>query len=740
MTRSSRFGLSALLLTASLAYGQLPGFDEVPVFVNPPGGEGAGLPAPPVNIPRRPVLCTVTAQPLTVRVEGLAELLGDLVITCNGYLRANPRNRAGYPAGVPPTAPPVLETINIGVTLSVPMTSRLTADPMTEALLFINDPDVPTAGATSRNQNPCTGSGGICPGLVAHDGAFDNVLSIPGSTGDGLAGAATFPVTVLNQQFATGNPINVFQANRTNSQTVSFNGVPISSYDTRANPRLLAAFNAILAANGGRYLGQPLLVPWTRSFRIKNLRGAIAGAASVNSQIFANVQIQNPSGELQLSSASAVVGQVLQGLSFRLRNTTDSDGPASALTTLASCVTINRDLAVDANDADPWNGGNFLAQFTEGYGVAFRPRGYSPGQPRLNDQFIPFTNYETESGFYNTVWTGFSNGLGTAGIADSGTRLRITFRNLPANIRVYTSVGGVVNTSATLGAYSIVDGAVLPVAQQPTASPSTVGVILGTALSGAPIPAFAFVAVGSPQGIVNVPITTGSATAVWEVYAAQAAVIEKINFLVAVAYRAASNPGLGTATVQGTFAPINTTAVASNSTVPIPRFVETGSPVTAFSIVPCLTNLLFPYVTNQIGFDTGIALSNTSLTNPGTGELFSLDTNNGVAPQSGTCTLNYFGTTGADGAAPPPATTGVIPAGRTFVMTLSAGATGPLGNVPAAQNFQGYVIAQCNFRYAHGYAFIADRAFNVLAQGYIALIMDGALSHRTGNLSESLNQ
>ena len=49
------------------------------------------------------------------------------------------------------------------------------------------------------------------------------------------------------------------------------------------------------------------------------------------------------------------------------------------------------------------------------------------------------------------------------------------------------------------------------------------------------------------------------------------------------------------------------------------------------SVVPCQTILLFPYVTNTSGFDTGIAISNTS-TDP-----------IGTPAQSGTCTLSPFG-------------------------------------------------------------------------------------------------
>lgn len=732
MTRCLRsLGRMAILLSCPALFAQLPGIDGVPVVLNPGGGV-----APDPVVPARPIVCTVTAQPLTVRVEGLAELLGDIVITCRGNLRINRRNRLGYPAGVPPTTAQVLEQINIGVTLSTPVTSRLTADPMTEVLLFIDEPNIPTVGAVPdvREQNPCTGTQGVCQPLVAHDGRYDfvSIPNVPGPIGDNLAGAASTLTVVAGTQFAVSNPVNVYQANRLNNQTVAFQGVPLAFYDTRANPRLLAAYNAIRAANGGAYSGQEIIVPLTHTYRIKNLRAAVAGNAAVNSQIFAYVSIQNPNGQVQVDSASAVVGQVNQGLTFSLRNAGNTDGLGTV--NLASCVTVNRDLAVDPTDADPYNGGVLQARFTEGYAVAFKPRGFVPGQPRLNDQYLVDFNYNTESGFYNGYWTGLPNGLGTAGIADQGTRLRIAMNNIPANVRLYTSVAPVAGTGV-LAAHQVLDAfGTFPV--QPTANPG-----LAFWNPGAPGLTFLSASILTPvQGLAAMPTNAGGGTAVWEVYNANSIVTEQVNFLVAVAYRAGNNPGLGTTTIQGSFSPLSTVSTAQGAGVPIPRFVDTGTPVRAFAIVPCLTNLLFPYISNQIGFDTGIAISNTSLTNPGTGELFGTDVNNGVAPQSGACTLNYFGTTGVDGAAPPPATTGIVPAGRTFVMMLSSGSNGPFGTVPGAPNFQGYMIAQCNFRYAHGYAFIADNRFQLLAQGYLALIMDAGIGTRTGNFSETLGQ
>lgn len=712
--------LSGVLLTAPL-WAQLPGIDGVPA-------DGA---FPAVNVAPQRILCSVSQQPLTVRAEGLAELLGDIVTTCTGNLKANPRNFIGVLPLNYNTAPQQVPTFNLGVTLSVPVTSRLLGDPFTEALLFIDDPNIPFVVADNpRSQSHCT----LCS-MFQHDGGTNAVGGVigPGSATDPLAGSVTTSFT------GKGVVNNIFVGARTNNQTITFRGLPLAFADTRGNPRLFAAYNAIKAANGGVYAGQPLTASITKTYRIKNLRGAIAGAASVNSQIFANVQIENPAGTLQLTSASAVVGQVLEGMRVERRNPFGGDSASFTSfnpTALVSCLTVNRDLAVDASDGDPFNGGNFAIRFTEGYGVAFRPRGFVESQPLSADQNQPDVNYNTESGFYNR------NVLGLLGIADHGTRLRIVIDNVPANVRIYTSVAATQGTSPTIGGYAVVADATglnTGSATQPA---------IPTALISSPLlPAGGLTNPGpgfapfetTNQGLIHAPVTGGRMTQAWEIYGASPALIESINFVITVAYRSANNPGLGAATFRGTFAPVHTSAVAGGAAVPVPRFVDGGTSLEAFSISSCLTNLLFPFVTNQAGFNTGIALSNTSLTNPGTGELFSLDSNNGVAPQAGSCTLNYFGTTGADGASPPPATTGSIPAGRTFVMTLASGSSGPFGTVPAVPNFQGYLIAQCRFRYAHGYAFISDLGASQLAQGYLALVMDGQLIHRTGILSESLN-
>jgi hypothetical protein len=107
---------------------------------------------------------------------------------------------------------------------------------------------------------------------------------------------------------------------------------------------------------------------------------------------------------------------------------------------------------------------------------------------------------------------------------------------------------------------------------------------------------------------------------------------------------------------------------------------------------PGTTNLLFPFVTNQAGFDTGLTIANTGADPFGT------------VGQTGTCTLNFFGTN-MGGPSNPVQTSAPVPPGSTLSMVLSSG--GSFGTM-AVPGFQGYMIAVCNFAYAHGFTFTTD--------------------------------
>ncbi|HPQ15149.1 MAG TPA: hypothetical protein PLP04_07970, partial [Bryobacteraceae bacterium] len=188
-----------------------------------------------------------------------------------------------------------------------------------------------------------------------------------------------------------------------------------------------------------------------------------------------------------------------------------------------------------------------------------------------------------------------------------------------------------------------------------------------------------------------------------------------------------TNPG----SVAGLFSPVSPVDFASTTgpTAEIPRFRDDPRNASVFSIVPCVTNLLFPFLTSQAGFNTGIALVNTSLDNASNNQPFDTDT------QSGTCTVYYFSVdeNGKD-VSPAPQETRPIPAGNMAAF-----------NVPA--NFQGYAIARCNFQFAHGFAFISDVEGGLGSQGYLALVIpdrpDGRrlpqpFTQSTGNTGEQL--
>src|SRR5262249_34151125 len=150
--------------------------------------------------------------------------------------------------------------------------------------------------------------------------------------------------------------------------------------------------------------------------------------------------------------------------------------------------------------------------------------------------------------------------------------------------------------------------------------------------------------------------------------------IDTLRFGVYIVYTASpgtNTPAPGTATVNLSFAPTSTVTSASAS-APIPRFIDTSTAKNVFSIAICRTVLLFPFVTNQLGFDTGLAISNTS-TDPF-----------GTTPQAGTCSLNFYGAS-----APAAVTTPSIASATAYVNLASVVAPG----------FQGYMIAVCGFQF-----------------------------------------
>jgi hypothetical protein len=126
------------------------------------------------------------------------------------------------------------------------------------------------------------------------------------------------------------------------------------------------------------------------------------------------------------------------------------------------------------------------------------------------------------------------------------------------------------------------------------------------------------------------------------------------------------------------------------------------------------TYLLFPFVVNIVGYDTGIAIANTGADPFGT------------AAKAGVCTFHYYGRMAAGATPPRPQTTSVILPGEVFTYVASTGST-EWGADGRAAGFSGYVIVECDFRCAYGYAYISAQGAGPTAPGasssYLATVI-----------------
>jgi len=166
-----------------------------------------------------------------------------------------------------------------------------------------------------------------------------------------------------------------------------------------------------------------------------------------------------------------------------------------------------------------------------------------------------------------------------------------------------------------------------------------------------------------------------------------------------------------------TVAPIGS-ATGTNSTL-VPRFVVSESAavdLVAFS--GSSTAILVPYasVATEIGYDTGIAISNTTV-DPGSTAMGGVGS---AVPQPGAFTVYFFPQSGTDyhvsstaagfpGSGLDP--TGKIPAGGTFVALLSElvkAAQAANSSVTIPDDFTGYIIIVTNFTNAHGLATVSN--------------------------------
>lgn len=310
----------------------------------------------------------------------------------------------------------------------------------------------------------------------------------------------------------------------------------------------------------------------------------------------------------------------------------------------------------------------------EGFASAFKAAGgqsLEPGRPGWRDDYYP-------------------TAAGTAA-HPSPTRVRIGLSAIPEGVSVAAppapacaSEGGAARLRLGL-----VEGA----------SASGLG---GTVVSGEPAP--------------DVPLTvseTAEAFAVYEVLAADPSAQEecRIQFRLTPSDSEGHAIRGGQVAVDASLAPLGPPA-SSGPLGARPRFVAPERvPRPSFPIDECGTTLFFPFVTNQTTFDTAVVLVNTSADPLGT------------RYQPGNCSLTFHGA-GLEGEQSATFRRTVeIDAGEQVAFRLSSGnATRGVDPLP---DFQGYLVAQCSFQYAHGFAFVTEQVggASVLAQGYLAEVV-----------------
>jgi len=580
------------------------------------------------------------AVPPTLRAEDLTELSGDIVLNCSG----------GTPNPVGSTIPQV----NFQIFFNTQVTSRLLGSSnLSEAILTIDEPTPAqvTPGTTCTSLSGCTATAvgpGFAPTGAPNNLEFKGLTAPPGNVG--------------------GNP-NVFEG-VVAGNSVIFTGVPVDPPGTTGNrifriTNVRVNANAVSAPGANGVPGQVIA--------LVSATPATNGSAGLTSTI----SINNP---------QVTVAFVQTSLTTSITTLSGTTGLPTTTALSAAGVSILQCVG-RATSAAAFGSLNY----TELFPTAFKT--HTVAGSGITPQNILGLVYNSESGYYHPggtgdIGAGFSGtNLQNAGLADFGTRLRAVFNNVPNGVSIFVSVNNIGFSGSTL-----------PVSGQYA--------VLTSSESAAITPVSGTITTFGTGGAFQVPLVNGSGEAVWEVIAANPLLNQTYSFTyfaVATASPATNSPAVGTATVNLWYAPTapqSFTAavggVAGTSAVPIPRFVDSSTASNVVSVTICRTNILYPYVTSQAGFDTGLAIANTS-TDPF-----------GTAAQAGPCNLFFYGTN-----APASVTTPTVASGTVYSNLATT----------LAPNFTGYVIALCNFQYAHGFAFISDVGARNLAMGYLALII-----------------
>jgi hypothetical protein len=678
----------------------------------------------------------------------------------------------------------VVPAVDIQIFLSLNVTSQITktssAGNFLDALLIIDEPNSATNPAVqisncgNGHNNELTGSGQSGPGVCS-------ILS-PGPVGGGSPNTYNPAVNTTTA--------NVFQGRQAlgslQNTSIVFQGVPFDPPGTAT--RFLRFTNVRVNAN---QLGVA-----SPTAQIPILMGITSSGSASLPLSFLSLAVATAQNGLTVST-NVGPENFAQCISLNVNSSGNfptgafgvcGDGSSNGVIGKSYC---NPSSSFTVPSYQNYNGPASIVRFSEGFSSSWKPKNLAEvltnGVASLNsgdgfqydgdsttataataadvNQNVPGVNYFTESGFEYISTTanpvpnppaGFQTGnintsgaslsafkdsntnVSLAGIATQGTRLALSIANVPTGVTLWVS------PVVFLYRQSVSDNAVPSINNG-----QATGVAVLTATDSQGDTGF-----NPPTNLVNmaqVGISNAAGLVVYEILFTDPYSNEYMDVPIVVSYLTnLSTPApLGspqpnvTATYQGGFAPFYSASGAfvaqSESSYPIPRFAFQAQGGSLLTISRCSCNLLWPFVTQQFGYDTGIAIANTSTDNLGVGGA------SVAQPQQGTVTFNYYGVVGTNGPPPPAQTTLTstpIASGTVMVYTLSQGNTA-IGLDNRGANFTGYLITTAQFQYCHGFAFIsalgAGPTSAGISEGYLALVLDGTgLDFRGTPLGEDL--
>jgi len=525
--------------------------------------------------------------------------------------------------------------------------------------------------------------------------SYGQSLNFTASTANGIIidriEDTTALVGDLSLTAPAGQPATTSAANVVVTLSLPVTSMPLTGVKTTAGA---AATEAVLTINGGGAVlgsvsGNTITFPSVTfpagayTVLIQNVR-VNASQGTIGSSVTESITIQS-NGYLNYASPAAVqVGVIQQGF---------NKPTSSALASYFIC-TGNPVGSITAASAP-----SFGITVSEGFSGAFKVQG---------------TGAALAGNLITTAEQGSAPKVGNAaaGLATHGTRFAVTFANIPSGVTIYVPV--------TITGSALTGGGNLTLTYGTAATGAQAGTVVGTANNPKGFPTTFPNTATSPFGELNggvTPLTggaNGTATAYYDVTTTDN-VTANLSFTL-----------YGFATAAAAFSTTPTTAItvlitpAPTSGTDIPTFAASSN--TAINIntfAACATNLLFPFVSTA-GFDTGIAISNTG-TDP-------LGTAGAGTTAPGGCTLFLYGTGGT-----PPAqgTAAPFTSGAQLGVLASPAAPNYTGTFLLSQyagtGFTGYMIAQCNFLYGHGFAYIDYGGLGAptsVALGYLAQVLN----------------